>query len=104
MSLRIKKGDKVAIIAGKDKGKTGKVLKVVSDRSRMMVEGANLVKKNIRRRSESEPGGIREIPAPLCISNISLFCANCNRGVRFGVKILEDKSKIRICRRCRRPL
>ena len=104
MSLRIKKGDKVVITAGKDKGKTGKVLKVLLDKSRIVVEGANLVKKHIRRRSDSEPGGINEIPASLSISNVALFCSNCNRGSRFGVKISKDKSKVRVCKRCQRPI
>lgn len=104
MSLKIKKGDKVVITTGKDKGKTGKVLKVLPDKSRIVVEGTNLVKKHIRRRSESEPGGIKEIPASLNISNAALFCPNCNRGSRFGVKISKDKSKVRICKRCQKPI
>jgi len=104
MSLRIKRGDKVVILAGKDKGKTGKVLKVFPKEMRAIVEGVNLVKKHIRRRGENEPGGIKEIPAPLHISNLALFCSNCNRGVRFGIRILEDKSKIRVCKRCQQPI
>ncbi|HIE36083.1 MAG TPA: 50S ribosomal protein L24 [Candidatus Omnitrophica bacterium] len=104
MSLRIKRGDKVVILAGKDKGKTGKVLKVFPKEMRAIVEGVNLVKKHIRRRGENEPGGIKEIPAPLHISNLALFCSNCNRGVRFGIRILEDKSKIRVCKKCQQPI
>ncbi len=104
MSLRIKKGDKVEVIAGKNKGKAGKVLKVLSEKRRVVVEGVNLVKKHIRKRSESEPGGIKEIPASLNISNIALFCASCNRGVRFGVKVSSDKSKARICKKCQKPI
>ena len=104
MSLRIKKGDKVEIIAGRDKGKTGKVLGVLLDKRRIVVEGANLVKKHMRRRSESEPGGIKEIPASLSISSVALFCANCSRGVRFGIKISGDKSKARICKKCQKPI
>jgi large subunit ribosomal protein L24 len=104
MSLRIKRGDKVVVISGRDKGKTGKVLRVFPDKERVIVEGINLVKKHIRRRSENEPGGIKDIPSSIHISNLALFCPNCNRGVRFGVKILEDKSKIRICKRCQQPI
>jgi large subunit ribosomal protein L24 len=102
MSLRIKKGDKVIVCAGRDKGKTGKILKFSKDR--VIVEGVNLVKKHIRRRSESEPGGIKEIPTALSISNVSLFCSNCNKGVRFGIKNLDKKSKMRICRKCNKPI
>lgn len=104
MSLRIRKGDRVIVLTGKDRGKTGRVLKVFPSRNRVIVEGINLVKKHIRRRSESEPGGIKDVPASIHISNVNLFCPQCNRGVRFGVKILEDKSKVRVCTRCNREL
>jgi large subunit ribosomal protein L24 len=100
MSLRIRKGDKVMVLVGKDKGKTGKILRTDFSKGRAVVEGVNLVKKHFRRRSENEPGGIKEIPSSLHMTNLNLFCSNCNRGVRFGVKVSEDKSKVRICKRC----
>ena len=104
MGLKIKKGDKVKVIAGKSKGKIGKVLKLTSDGSRIMVEGANLVKKHIRRRSEAEQGGIREVPGSINISNVALFCANCNKETRFSIKMSKDKTKVRICKRCQRTI
>ncbi|MBP7088619.1 MAG: 50S ribosomal protein L24 [Candidatus Omnitrophica bacterium] len=104
MSFRIKKGDKVVVIAGRDKGKTGKVVKAIPEKLQVLVEGVNLVKKHIRRRSENDPGGIKDIPAPLAISNVALFCSSCNKGVRFGVKISKDKSKVRICKKCQKPI
>ncbi|MBU1122896.1 MAG: 50S ribosomal protein L24 [Candidatus Omnitrophota bacterium] len=104
MGLRIKKGDKVVILAGRDKGKTGKVVSVLFDRDRAIVEGINLVKKHFKRRSENEPGGIKEIPSSLHMSNFSLFCSNCGKGVRFGIKVSSDKSKIRICKKCQQPI
>lgn len=104
MSLKFKRGDKVSILAGKDKGKTGRILKLLPENKAVIVEGINLVKKHLRRRSESEPGGIKEIPSPVNISNIILFCPNCNRGTRYSIKILEDKSKIRLCKRCNRTI
>jgi len=104
MSLRIKKGDKVLVIAGKSKGKSGKVLKVLLSKNRVVVEGVSLVKKHIKRRSENEPGGIKEIPSSVHISNVALFCSNCNKGKRFGVTISKDKSKVRICKRCQKPI
>jgi len=104
MSLRIKKGDKVLVIAGKSKGKSGKVLKVLLSKNRALVEGVSLVKKHIKKRSESEPGGIKEIPSSVHISNIALFCPNCNKGTRFGISIAKDKSKVRICKRCQKPI
>ena len=104
MGLEIKKGDKVVVIAGKNKGKTGKVLRASSNPKKVIVEGVNLVKKHVRRRSESETGGIKEIPSSINASNVALFCGSCNKGVRFGVKISDDKSKVRICRKCQKPI
>jgi len=102
--LGIKKGDTVVVRVGKDKGVKGKVLRVFRREGRAIVEGANLVKKHMRRRSEQEAGGIIEKPAPLALSNLALYCSNCRRGVRFGVKIMKDNSKVRICKRCQSPL
>lgn len=102
--LRIRKGDKVIILSGKDRGKSGRVLKVMPSKNRVIVEGVNLVKKHMRRRSENEPGGIQEIPAPLHISKVNLFCPNCNKGVRFGIQIMKDKTKIRVCKKCQKPI
>jgi large subunit ribosomal protein L24 len=104
MSLKFKKGDKVSILTGKDKGKTGRILKFLPENKTVIVEGINLVKKHLKRRSESEPGGIKEIPSPVHISNVILFCSNCNRGTRYSIKNLEDKSKIRLCKRCNRTI
>jgi len=100
MSLRIRKDDMVIVIAGKDKGKKGKVLKVLPSKNRAVVEGVNLVKKHLRRRSEEEKGGIFQIPAPIHLSNLMLFCRSCNRGVRFKTQVLKDGTKVRICKRC----
>lgn len=104
MSFRIKKGDTVIVSAGKDKGLKGKVLKVMVDKRRAVVEGVNMVKKHLRRRSEEDKGGIAEVPSSIDISNLMLFCKVCNRGVRFGTRILQDGTKERICRRCQNPL
>lgn len=71
MSLAIKKGDKVTILCGKDKGKSGKVIEVLKADSRVVIEGLNLAKKHLRKRSESEPGGIKEIPMPMHLSKIA---------------------------------
>ena len=102
--FRIRKGDRVKILSGKDKGKIGKVLKVIVSKKRVVVEGANIVKKHMRKRSEAEPGGIREVPASVHISNVSLFCPNCNNQTRFVTRILEDKSKIRVCKKCSKSI
>ena len=104
MSLRIRKGDTVVVISGRDKGKRGRVLRVLPKKMRAIVEGVNLVKKHMRRTREDEKGGIVEIPAPIHLSNLLLYCKNCDRGVRFGVKILEDGTKVRVCKRCQSQL
>ena len=104
MATGLKKGDNVFVLAGKDKGKTGRILKIFSAKNRAIVEGVNLVKKHMRRRSENEPGGIKEIPSSVNLSNLALFCPNCSRPVRFSVKVLADKTKVRICKKCQKEI
>ncbi|MEI8350347.1 MAG: 50S ribosomal protein L24 [Candidatus Omnitrophota bacterium] len=104
MSLRIRKGDKVQILSGRDKGKSGKVLEVLLDKQRAIVEGVNIVKKHMRKRKEGETGGIKEIPIPLGLAKMALFCGNCQRGVRFETKTMADKSKMRICKKCHQEI
>jgi len=101
----IKKGDTVIVIRGKDRGKTGKVLRVLPDKQRAIVERVNFIKEFIRQdRSRNIQGGIMEKEAPIHLSNLMLFCSECNRGARVKNKILEDGTKIRICHRCETSL
>jgi len=102
--IRIKKGDKVQLLAGKDKGKIGEVLRILVAKNRAIVDGINLVKKHMRKRSEQDQGGIKETPASVNISNLNIFCSQCNRGVRVKSNILKDKSKIRVCTKCKKPI
>ena len=101
MKHKIHKDDNVEIIAGKDKGKRGAVVRVFekNGKCRVIVSGANLVKKAIKRRSQQDAGGIAEVEAPLDISNVALVCKKCGRPVKAGYKIDGDK-KIRVCRKC----
>lgn len=101
MSLRIKKNDMVVVLSGKDRGKRGKVLGVFSQKERLLVEGVNLVKRHTRPSQKNQQGGIVSQEAPIHISNVNLYCPRCQRGARFGVRILEDGSKIRYCRKCK---
>jgi large subunit ribosomal protein L24 len=98
---KIHKDDNVEILAGKDKGKRGTVIRVFEKNGhvRVIVGGANLVKKAIRRRSQQDAGGIAEVEAPLDISNVGLVCKKCGRPVKVGYKLDGDK-KIRVCRKC----
>ena len=98
--VKIRRDDNVEIIAGKDKGKRGTVVRVFekNNKVRVIVSGANLVKKAIKRRSQQDAGGIAEVEAPLDISNVALVCKKCG-PTRIGYKLDGDK-KIRVCRKC----
>jgi large subunit ribosomal protein L24 len=101
---KIKKNDLVVVIAGKDKGKKGKVLAVARSQSRALVEAVNLIKRHQRRRSQDSPGGIIQKEAPLHISNLMLFCSHCNRPTRVGTTLLKDGTKTRFCKKCKEVL
>ena len=96
--FKIRKDDTVEIIAGKDKGKRGNVVRVIRDKDRVIVSGANLVKKAMKKRSQQDQGDIAEIEAPLHISNVAIVCKKCG-PTRIGYKLDGDK-KIRVCRKC----
>ncbi|MBM3285470.1 MAG: 50S ribosomal protein L24 [Candidatus Aminicenantes bacterium] len=99
--LGLKKGDMVIVKKGKDRGKTGKVLKVIPEKERVIVEKVNFVKEFIRPdRSRNIQGGIMEKEAPMSIANIMLYCSECEQGVRVKNKTLEDGTKVRLCHKC----
>ena len=100
MSLNVRKNDSVMVIAGKERGKTGKVLKVIGEEQRVVIERMNLVKRHAKARGPQQPGGIVEKEASIHVSDIMVMCDKCNAPVRVGRKILETGEKIRICRRC----
>lgn len=96
----IRKNDTVMVIAGRDRGKTGKVLRVLPERGRVLIERLNIVKRHSKPRGAASPGGIVEKEAPIDISNVMIFCDRCNAPVRAGVREAADGSKTRMCRRC----
>ncbi len=96
----LKKNDLVEVIAGKEKGKTGKVLKVLIKKDRVVVEKINFIKRHSRPSGRTKQGGIVEKEAPIHISNVLLICPKCNQGVRLGKKILEDGKKVLVCKKC----
>lgn len=100
--FRVKKGDTVSVITGKDKNKSGKVLAVLAKRDSVLVEGLNVVKRHTRARG-NEPGGIVEKEAPLHVSNVMLYCEKCKRPVRTKRNLLEDGKKVRVCVKCGEP-
>ena len=98
--MRIRKNDQVKLIAGKDRGKTGKVLHVFPETKKIVVEGLNLVKKHVRPKKEGEKGQRIEIPAKLAISNAMLVCPKCGKPTRIGYSKNENE-KLRICKKCK---
>jgi len=109
--MKIKKGDKVKILAGKDKGKIGKVLQVFESANRASIEGLNLLVKHMRPRKQGEKGQRIEFPAPMNLSNVILVCTKCDKPTRVGYKYLEvtkndikQNKKVRICKKCKQVI
>jgi large subunit ribosomal protein L24 len=102
--VQIRKNDSVIVIGGKERGKTGKVLRVMPDKDAVVIERLNMVKRHTKPRGPQQPGGIVEKEAAIHASNIMILCDKCNAPVRVGHKILADGKKIRICRRCNEAL
>ncbi|PIR93340.1 50S ribosomal protein L24 [Candidatus Falkowbacteria bacterium CG10_big_fil_rev_8_21_14_0_10_43_10] len=109
--MKIKTGDKIKIISGKDKGKTGKVLQVFPSKKLISVEGRNLLIKHLRPRRQGEKGQRVEFPAPFNISNAMLICPKCGKASRLGYKITavgaegqKKKVKSRICKKCKQVI
>ena len=98
--MKIKKDDNVLVIAGKDKGKKGKVRFAYPKHERVLVEGVNFVKKHARAARQARQAGIIEREAPISISEVMLLCNKCNHPTRVGLKVLEDGKKVRVCRVC----
>jgi large subunit ribosomal protein L24 len=99
--ISLKKNDLVVVIRGKDKGKQGKVLKLIPETNRVIVERVNFSKHFVKAdRSKNQQGGVMEKEAPIAVSNVMLYCAECGQGVRARTRRLEDGSKTRLCHRC----
>ena len=96
--FRLKKEDTVQIIAGKDKGKRGRILKINREKDRVVVEGANIAKKAMKRKNQQDRGGIAEIEASIHISNVMIVCKKCG-PTRIGYK-LDGDAKVRVCKKC----
>lgn len=96
--MKIKKGDKVQVLLGKDRGKEGSVEYVMAKEGKVFVSGANLYKRHVRKMGDGR-GGIIDIPKPMNISNVGLICPNCKKVTRVGYK-QEKGTKVRICKKC----
>lgn len=96
----IKKNDKVIVQSGKEKGKIGTVLKVNAEKRQVIVEKLNMVKRHTRAGRQGSQGGIVEKESPLQLSNLMLVCNKCAEPTRIGKRVLEDGSKVRVCKKC----
>lgn len=101
--MRIKKGDTVLILSGKDRARTGKVNRVLPKEGKVIIDGINIVKKHTRARKQRQKGEIVEVPAPFDISNVKLICPKCSKPTRVGYRIIDNK-KHRVCKKCGQEL
>lgn len=104
--MKIKTGDTVLIISGKDRTKKGKVIEVQPKNNRIMVEGINIVKKHVRPKRSGEKGQRVEVPRPLDVSNVKLVCPKCKRPTRIGYSLVQKgrEKRIRICKKCKQEI
>jgi large subunit ribosomal protein L24 len=102
--VQIRKNDSVLVISGRERGKTGKVLRVLPEKDAVIIERVNIVKRHSKPRGPQQAGGIVEKEAPIRSSNLMIMCDKCNAPVRVGRKVLGDGRKVRICRRCSEAL
>jgi large subunit ribosomal protein L24 len=99
MSLSLRRDDTVIVITGKSRGKTGKILKILTEKNRVLVEKVNLVKKHSKPSKSNPQGGIIEKEASIHISNLMYYCPKCAKPVRLGTKVTDGK-KVRFCKKC----
>lgn len=97
--MKIRKGDKVRVLAGKDKGKDGTVLVAYPESGRVIVEGAAVAKRHRKSRGAQDPGGIMDINMPIDVSNVAIVCPSCDKPTRVGYRV-EGGDKVRVCRKC----
>jgi large subunit ribosomal protein L24 len=101
--MKIKKNDTVLIISGRDRGRTGKVLAVSKENSKIMIEGINIKKKHVKPKKQGEKGQVVQIPAFMSASNVKVVCSKCNKATRIGYKVEGDK-KYRLCKKCNQEI
>ena len=98
--MHVKRGDLVNVIAGKDKGTEGKVLTAIPEKGKVIVEGVAIVSKHQKARMQGQTSGIVKMEAPIDASNVMRVCSKCGKAARTGIKILDDGSKVRYCKKC----
>ncbi len=101
--MKLRKGDKVKIMAGKDRGQEGTVDRIYEKQNRIVIQGINMVKRHMKKSQQMPDGGIVDVPRPLNLSNVMVVCGKCKKPTRVQFKIEKDK-KIRVCAKCSAPL
>src|SRR3989344_6195627 len=99
--MKIKKGDKVQVIKGKDRGKSAKVMRVFTDEGKVLVEGLHLFKKSARPKKQGEKGQMISVAQPMMAENVQIVCPSCGKPTRIGITVQADKSKSRYCKKCK---
>ena len=107
--LKIKTGDEVLVISGKDRStkghpRRGRVISVQPDKYRVIVDGINIVKKAVRQTQRARPGGITESPAPIHVSNVLLVCPSCEAATRVGIRRTAEGRRVRYCKKCKKAI
>lgn len=100
MKVHVKKNDTVVVISGKDQGKIGEVLRVIPKAGKVLVKGVNIVSKHQKPSRQSMQGGIVKVEAPIFSSKVMLYCDKCKSATRISHKVLEDGTKVRVCKKC----
>jgi len=98
--VKVRKGDTVLVISGRDRGKKGKVLRAMPENTRVIVEGVNMIKRHLKARPPARQAGVVEREAPIHISDVMLLCPKCSKPARIGFRFLEDGKEVRACRAC----
>jgi large subunit ribosomal protein L24 len=98
--MKIRKGDKVVVLSGKDRGREGNVVFAYPDKGRVIVDGANVAKKHQKPTKSTQQGGIIDKEMPIDVSNVAVVCPSCNKPTRIGYRFEPDGDKVRICRKC----
>lgn len=98
--MKLKKGDQIKVVMGKDRGRKGKITKIIPKAQKVLVAGINTFKKHLKPQGEKKPGGIIDVVKPLPTSNVALICPKCGKITRIGYQIVKE-SKLRICKKCK---
>ncbi len=104
IKCKLKKGDEVLVIRGKDRGKKGKILRIIRKENRAIVENINLVEKKQRPTQDNPQGGIIKIEEAIPVSSLQIVCPSCQKNTRIGIRLLENNQKIRYCKKCNESL